>query len=432
MLHLRSAPTLIVGLLASSSIAFIPLHESSYQLTQDYSGRAFFDNFDFYHDADPTMGHVKYVNMTTANSTSLAGHLIRVTNNGGPPPIFLGEDATVKAPTGRLSTRVYSKQKFSRALVIADILHMPAPVCGTWPAFWMLGSGDTWPKAGEIDILENVNDVEENRYTLHTTAGITVAPNSTFQDETGSGMRGNLLTGNCDVNAPGQDRNAGCSVADFNGSLSYGTAFNNNSGGVFATLIDDAGVRIWFFNRTSIPADIAAGTPYPPHIGNSTIQLQASTWGVPNARFTGPSSAAISQHFRDMQIIFNIAFCGEWAGNVWSSSPTCSKLAPTCQDYVSNHPEAFEDAYWAIQSLKVYELKNGMNHTGCPSAMLPPAPSFAAPSSAAASPVVPSSVVPSPATPSLAAPSSVTPLPAASASASASPAYDRRTLHADV
>lgn len=409
MSYMRSAPTLIITLLASLSIAFVPLQEASYQLTQDYSGRAFFNNFDFYHDADPTMGHVKYVDVTTANTSSLAGHLPQLADKNRLAPIFLGADATAKAPAGRLSTRVYSKQKFNRALVIADILHMPAPVCGVWPAYWMLGSGEIWPKAGEIDILENVNDMEENRYTLHTTAGITVAPNSTFPDEAGSGMRGKLLTNDCDVNAPGQDRNTGCSVADFNGSSSYGTAFNSKSGGVFATLVDDAGVRIWFFDRLSIPADIAAGTPYPPHIGNSTLQSRASTWGVPNARFTGPNSTTISQHFRDMQIVFNTAFCGEWAGRVWSNSPTCSKLAPTCEDYVSDYPEAFKDAYWAIQSLKVFELKSETNSTKLSSAPTPaPLP-------------------PPPRTSSSAAYSSGGP-----SAANSAPVYDRRSDHAEV
>ncbi|GAA3113286.1 beta-glucanase (GH16 family) [Kribbella aluminosa] len=42
---------------------------------------------------------------------------------------------------------------------------------GIWPAFWMLGSplrsGGTWPDAGEIDIMENVNGRPELSQTFH-------------------------------------------------------------------------------------------------------------------------------------------------------------------------------------------------------------------------------------------------------------------------
>lgn len=45
---------------------------------------------------------------------------------------------------------------------------------------------------------------------------------------------------------------------------------------------------------------------------------------------------------------------GDWAGQVWSQDSTCSSKAATCQDYVQNNPSAFSQAYWTINSLKVY------------------------------------------------------------------------------
>jgi len=54
-------------------------------------------------------------------------------------------------------------------------------------------------------------------------------------------------------------------------------------------------------------------------------------------------------------IVFDTTFCGDWAGSVWSSDATCSALASTCQDYVANNPGDFVDAYWLINSLKVYQ-----------------------------------------------------------------------------
>ena len=41
-------------------------------------------------------------------------------------------------------------------------------------------------------------------------------------------------------------------------------------------------------------------------------------------------------------------------GGVWSQEPTCSSKAPTCIDYVRDNPSAFTEAYWTINSLKVF------------------------------------------------------------------------------
>jgi hypothetical protein len=53
-------------------------------------------------------------------------------------------------------------------------------------------------------------------------------------------------------------------------------------------------------------------------------------------------------------IVFDTTFCGDWAGSVWSSNPTCSQKAASCQDYVAGNPGDFADAYWLINSVKVY------------------------------------------------------------------------------
>jgi len=345
----KLAALLVSAVLAEQATAFFPINLQTYQLTYDYSGTNFFNNFDFFTGPDPTNGHVKYVGLTDANATSLAGFMPDIPrNNTKVPPVYLGADYTNIATDGRKSTRVVSNQTFNHALIIADILHMPAPVCGTWPAYWLLGTGVDWPKAGEVDILEGVNDATMNSYTLHTDSGVNIL-NQT--------MKGMITTSDCDINASNQDKNVGCSVCDRASAKSYGKAFNDNQGGVFATLIDSTGIRIWFFERHNIPMDIYLGTPNPPSADNKTLPGANSTWSTPNAVFTNPKSD-FDAHFKDMQIIFNTAFCGDWAGKVWNSSATCSKLAPTCEDYVSNNPGAFSDAYWAIQSIKVYEPTN--------------------------------------------------------------------------
>jgi hypothetical protein len=49
---------------------------------------------------------------------------------------------------------------------------MPGGICGTWPAFWLLGPN--WPNNGEIDIIEGVNQGNTDFITLHTAAGCTI------------------------------------------------------------------------------------------------------------------------------------------------------------------------------------------------------------------------------------------------------------------
>ncbi|KAL6235639.1 hypothetical protein BDW75DRAFT_250711 [Aspergillus navahoensis] len=229
--------------------------------------------------------------------------------------VYMGVDHTNIASSGRQSVRLSSTQTYHHGLFIIDLAHMPTG-CGTWPAFWILGPD--WPNGGEIDIIENVNVETNNHMTLHTSDGCTIDS---------SGFTGTLLTSNCFINAAGQANNAGCGIQSPD-STSYGAGFNSNSGGVYATEWTSDHISIWFFPRSSIPSDISAGNP-------------------------NPSSCDIESHFTDMQIIFDITFCGDWAGNVWGSG-ACSSLG-SCTDYVSNNPGAFAEAYWNINSLRVYQ-----------------------------------------------------------------------------
>lgn len=117
-----------------------------------------------------------------------------------------------------------------------------------------------------------------------------------------------------------------------NRTNTYGDGFNAGLGGVYATQWTSEFIRLWFFPRSAIPADITAGQPDP------------STWGPPMSNFQG--SCDIDTHFVNHEIVFDLTFCGDWAGNVWNQFPTCSALAPTCTDYVAANPAAFADAYW--------------------------------------------------------------------------------------
>ncbi|BCS19055.1 glycoside hydrolase family 16 protein [Aspergillus puulaauensis] len=302
----------VVGLAAG-------LASAAYVLQDDYSPDVFFDKFDFFTDSDPTNGHVKYVDRDTAQS----GELISTGSS-----IHMGVDHTNNAPDGRQSVRLSSTQTYHHGLFILDLGHLPTG-CGTWPAFWILGPD--WPNGGEVDIIEGVNDATQNQMALHTSDGCSI-------DD--SGFSGSLLTSNCFVNAEGQDNNAGCGIQS-DSTESYGAGFNSGSGGVYATEWTGDAISVWFFPRSSIPEDIGSGNPDP------------SSWGTPSGKFAG--SCDIESHFGDMQIIFDITFCGDWAGAVWGSGTCSANNGGSCEDFVSNNPAAFEEAYWDINSLKVYQ-----------------------------------------------------------------------------
>lgn len=293
-----------------------------YVLETSYTSANWFDQFSFFTSTDPTAGYVNYVDQNTATQNGYIN-----TNNG---LVYMGVDSThVTNGSGRNSVRITSNAAYTYGLFALDVAHMPGGICGTWPAFWLLGPN--WPNDGEIDIIEGVNDNANNAMTLHTSDGCTIA-NSAFT--------GTLTTSNCYNDAPGQSPNAGCDIQDPS-TQSYGTGFNANKGGVFAMEWTSSAVSIWFFPRGTTPSDLQAGTPDP------------TSWKEPVARYQGTCN--IPSHFESMQIVFNTDFCGDWAGEVWQYSSHCSSLADTCNDYVGQNPTAFTNAYWSINSLNVYQ-----------------------------------------------------------------------------
>jgi hypothetical protein len=170
--------------------------------------------------------------------------------------------------------------------------------------------------------------------TLHTGPGCQIGSDTTQ-------FSGEVSTGNCDVNAKGQSKNAGCSISHPS-KQSYGAGLNANGGGVYATQWTSNSISVYFFPRGSIPADVLGDSPDP------------SAWGKPAAKFQGGCN--IEKMFKAQQIVMDTTFCGQWAGSdsVWKSS-SCGKKAATCNDFVRDNPSAFTEAYWKINDLKVYQ-----------------------------------------------------------------------------
>ncbi|KFY38681.1 hypothetical protein V494_04266 [Pseudogymnoascus sp. VKM F-4513 (FW-928)] len=311
----------LTSLIGVATLLLSQTATAKYNLFKTYDATNFFAEFEIQNATDPSSGFVDYVDAATAKALSLAG----IRNNN---QIYLGADSTTpNAIAGRQSVRVESTDAYSKGLFIADIAHMPANSCGVWPAYWT--SGPDWPNSGEIDIIEAINLQKTPIITLHSGKDCVVA-------NTGSAAGSVLTEANC--NSDGGD--SGCSQSTTD-TQAYGDGFNAVKGGVYATRLTTSGIAIWFFPRAGIPADITAGTPDP------------TTWGVPLVNFVDAGGCDIASHFKSNRFIFNINFCG-WAGNTWSSYPQCSAAAATCKEYVAQNPEAFKDAYWLINSLKVY------------------------------------------------------------------------------
>ncbi|KAJ7706152.1 glycoside hydrolase family 16 protein [Mycena rosella] len=300
-------------------------------LPQDeYAGETFFDGFTFYTFDDPTHGTVTYVNDTYAFQNGLA-----YVNDDG--TVVMQGDNTTWLPEGqnRSSVRISSIAQYNTGLFILDLNRAPWG-CGVWPAFWTVGGGQ-WPFTGEIDILEGVHDNEHNQVTWHTGPGCTLTLESNY---TGSVVEQNGLPNtNCDGSVNG---NAGCGITEWS-KASYGPFFDQQGGGIFAMKWDETGIAVYSFYRSAIPGDITAGSPNP------------ANWGTPVAALA-PSACDPLTYFVNHSIIFDITFCGDWAGNSYATSGCPGSCATHLMD-----PSNFVNASWSINSLKVYkkEVVNG-------------------------------------------------------------------------
>jgi hypothetical protein len=336
-----SAGSLMLALLSS------PVAAASYSLVENWQGKNFLDYFNFHVGPDPTHGFVNYLDKESAQSAGL----VKLTDAGS---VYLGVDHVTKldphGKKGRDSVRIGSKKYYDKSLVIADIAHMPGSVCGTWPAFWSVGK--EWPQDGEIDIIEGVNLQDHNEIVMHTAGTCSLTDTD--------------MTGIVNATGCGTDLGTvGCVIEGHQGS--YGTSFNKQQGGVYALEWTDSFLKIWYFPRHAIPPSITSGKP------------DVTKFGTPMALVE--ESCDVANAFKAQSFVFDVTFCGDWAGGVFGNSGcpmTDADSFQSCHNYVANHPADYEQSYWEINSVKIYQA--GVKGIASPASSEPkPATTDAAP-----------------------------------------------------
>jgi len=305
--------------------AFVPvLVRGEYQLTKDYSGSSFFDDWQFYNNFDNlTEGDAIFVSQQVASSAQLA-----FVNSAGNAIIKVDNTTNVPFNQKRNTVRISSNDLYGvGSLWVADMTHVPFG-CSVWPAWW--SQAPNWPQGGEIDTFEGVNQVTMNQMALHTNTGCNL-------DQSSASLTGIVNSTDC---AAADNSNQGCVVTNPS-TQSYGAAFAQAGGGVFVTEFAEKGISIWFFTRSSVPSSLQNGT------GN----IDTSTLGTPVANY--PSQGCNPATFFEPQhLIIDITLCGEFAGNAQVFAQTCTG---TCyNDYVIGPPSTYDNAYFEIKSIRAY------------------------------------------------------------------------------
>ncbi|KAJ7224154.1 glycoside hydrolase family 16 protein [Mycena pura] len=290
---------------------------TTYTLKDHYNGTDFFRKWNFFSGSDPTHGNVNFLTKDEATAKGLA-----YAQDDGTFVLAVDDKTTLNKGANRDSVRISSPDSYNEGLFIADVYAMPhGPT--VWPAYWSVGPN--WPNKGEIDIIEGVGDSTTNQMTLHTSAGCTLDTN--HADE----FTGKVSTTNCES---ANGNNDGCGITDFS-PQAYGHDFNTIAGGVTAHTVSAAGIKIWSFARTAIPADITAGKPDP------------DSWGKP-AAFWSSDTCNIGDHFQEQVLTFDTTLCGDWAGSAFKGGPAA------CTAAVAD-PSNYSLAKWMINYVSVYE-----------------------------------------------------------------------------
>ena len=170
--------------------------------------------------------------------------------------------------------------------------------------------------------------------------------------------------------APHQWANQGCVVvAAANDTL--GTPLNAQGGGIYALQWDPTThvIRSWAFPKArGIPANLqdSLTAAYLDSSDGSSVRVSPDpdTWGLPYAAFAiGETTGCSANHFQNMRLVLNTAFCGTVAGNrFFRDCPAQAQQfnvsndpVKSCNAWIASRPDELHEAYWKIRGVYVYE-----------------------------------------------------------------------------
>lgn len=345
-----------------------------YKLVELHQGQKFFDYYDFL-DGPDSLGSAGY-NVYVGKKRAAQLGIYNISKEDGEDIIYMKSAPTDKGP--RESIRLEGKTRFDRGLFILDMDHMPTG-CGVWPAFWLTDEAN-WPDNGEIDIVEGVNNQEVAKTALHTSKECDMYAHvpawsrtgywdwSTGLPDTYTGIPADDISvpaDDCYVMAPHRWQNQGCvTIANETGTI--GSPFNKKGGGVYVLEWDPANhyIRSWVFAGHDIVPENLQQTMDTARSKSGRIIPTPDKWGLPYAYFAiGDTTGCSADHFKNMRIVFNLAFCGTVAGNrFFKDCPThgqkfnvSSDPVLSCNAYIESNPEVLDEAYWKVRGVYVYE-----------------------------------------------------------------------------
>ena len=370
-------------------------------------GADFWNYYNFYEGNDTvgSAGYNTYVNMSYAKHHEL---IQTVPSNDCTyvcdtrDVIYMKSKPTTAGP--RESIRIEGKTRFTSdvgGLFILDLDHIPVG-CGQWPAFWLTDTMN-WPVNGEIDIVEGVNLQNKVKTALHTSDECSMYAHVPSYKMTGTWDRAtgipdtytgimdyntSLPADNCHVMAAHQWMNQGC-VIESSDDNTIGAGFNDvGKGGIYALQWDPIVTQsmqsyVFLKSSTKVPSNLLESIEYASYMNAKSNKRSANvpkevypdpqSWGseqggtpvLPYAYFAiGNATGCSAQHFDNMNLIFNLAFCGNVAGNRFTMDKcgiTSSKSAnypdpiKVCNEYIKSDPEDLREAYWAIRGVYVYQ-----------------------------------------------------------------------------
>ena len=352
----------------------------AYHLVERQEGEHFFDFYNFYEGPDSlgSAGYNIYVNKKRAHELGIANTTRDPVT--GKEFVFMHSMKTQEGEP-RESIRLEGRRRYQHGLFILDLDHMPAG-CGVWPAFWLTDEAH-WPKNGEIDIVEGINRQPMAKTALHTSDKCDMYAHvpsyswtgkwdtATGIPETWTGEPDYITrveADNCWTMAPHQWANQGCVAVDQRNNT-LGEPLNKAGGGLYALEWDPANKRIrsWVFPRNEgVPENLEAAvdTASASH-ASERIMPDTDEWGLPYAHFAiGQYTGCSADHFQDMRLVINLAFCGTVAGNRFlRDCPEIAKLNltdkadpwETCTAYIESNPDALAEAFWKIRGAYVYQ-----------------------------------------------------------------------------